>query len=91
VNKSQNLKKLFQQAVESGYQQVCHYWKVVAYRKVVFKGFFNPEINQEILNNSEILTNLKVATLQQKKILEEELTEIVLAKSGVTLPAKTET
>lgn len=91
MNKSQNLKKLFQKAIKSGYQVACHFWKVIVYRKVVFKGFFNPEIGQEILNNPEILTSLGATTPQQKKILEEELTEIVLAKSGVALPAKTET
>ena len=91
MSKSQNPKKLLQQTIESGYQLACHFWKVVVYRKVVFKGFFNPEIGQEILNNSEILTSLGVATPQQKKILEEELTEIILVKSGVALPAKTET
>lgn len=88
---SKNLKKVFQKAIESGYQLACHFWKVITYRKIVFKGFFNLQISQEILNNSEILTSLGVNTPQQKKILEEELTEIVLAKSGVALPAKTET
>ena len=88
---SKSLKKLFQQAIESGYQLACHFWKIVVYRKVVFKGFFNPQISQEILNNPEILASLGVITPQQKKILEEELTEIILAKPGVALPAKTET
>ena len=91
MSKSQNPKKLFQKAIESGYQLACHFWKIVVYRKVVFKGFFNPEIGQEILNNPEILASLGVITPQQKKILEEELTEIILAKPGVALPAKTET
>jgi hypothetical protein len=88
---SKNLKELFQIALESGYQLACHFWKVIPYRKIVFKGFFNPQIRQEILNNSEILINLRAITPQQKKILEEELTEIVLAKSGIALPASQET
>lgn len=83
--------KVLQQAIENGYQIACHFWKIITYRQVVFKGFFNPQIGQEILNNPEILTNLGAITPQQKKILEEELTEIILAKPGVALPARTET
>jgi len=62
--------------------------KIIPYRKVIFKGFYDKEVSQEILNNEEILLNLKADTPLRKRIFAEELEEIVLGKSGVALPAK---
>ena len=58
-----------QKIIQKGYQQACHYFKVILARKVVFKGFYSQEIYQEILNNQEILTNLKLNTPQLKKYI----------------------
>lgn len=55
---------------------------------MVFKGFYNQDIRREILNNEEILLNLKADTPLRKKIFAEELEELVLSKAGLALPAK---
>lgn len=74
--------------IEKGYTEACYQWKVIPYRKVVFKGFYNQKVHQEILNNEEILLNIKADTPLRKKIFAEELEELVLSKSGLALPAK---
>lgn len=84
-------KEILQKIIDKGYTEACYHWKVIPYRKVVFKGFYNQKVHQEILNNEEILINLKVDTPLRKKIFVEELEEIVLSKSGLALPAKWET
>ncbi len=84
-------KEVLQKIIEKGYLKACYQWKVIPYRKVVFKGFYNQEVHQEILNNGEILLNLGADTPFRKKILAEELEELVLSKSGLALPAKWET
>lgn len=80
-----------QKIIEKGYTEACCRWKIIPYRKVVCKGFYNQEIHQQILNNEEILLNLKVDTPLRKRIFAEELEELVLSKSGLALPAKWET
>jgi len=84
-------KEVLQKIIEKVYFKACYQWKVIPYRKVVFKGFYNQTVHQEILNNEEILLNLGVDTPLRKKILAEELEELVLSKSGLALPAKWET
>lgn len=88
MNKS---KEILQKAIEKGYTEACYQWRVIPYRKVVFKGFYNQDIRREILNNEEILLNLKADTPLRKKIFAEELEELVLSKAGLALPAKWET
>ena len=66
-----------QKIIEEGYQQAGHYFKVVSYRQVVFKGFFSQEIYQEILSNQEILANLKITNPQLKKYFGEELQKLI--------------
>ena len=88
---SKNSKEILQKNVEKGYAEACYRWKIIPYRKVIFKGFYDKEVSQEILNNEEILLNLKADTPLRKRIFAEELEEIVLSKSGVALPAKWET
>lgn len=87
---SEDTNQLLQQVIEQGYEEACHYWKVIAYRKPVFKGFYNQEIYQEILNNQEILDNLKLNTPKRKEYFKEELQNLILTKAGMTLPAKWE-
>jgi len=84
-------KEVLQKIIEKGYLKACYQWKVIPYRKVVFKGFYNQEVRQEILNNEEILLNLGADTPLRKKILAEELEGLILSKSGLALPAKWET
>lgn len=80
-----------QKVMEEGYKQACHYFRAMPYRQVVFKGFFSPEIQQEILDNQEILTNLKITTLTLKKYFAEEIQNLTFTKAGIALPAKWET
>lgn len=87
----QLLEKELSAVVEKGYQEACYYFKVVPYRQVIFKGFYSKAIYQQILNNEEILTNLGADTTLRKRIFAEELEDLVLAKSGLALPAKWET
>ena len=84
-------KEILQKIIERGYSKACYQWKVIPYRKVVFKGFYNQEVHREILNNEEILLNLGADTSLRKKILAEELEELVLSKSGLALPTKWKT
>jgi len=56
-----------QKIMEQGYQQACHYFKVIPHRKIIFKGFYRPEVYEQIFNNQEILTNLKINTPRQKE------------------------
>jgi hypothetical protein len=84
----QLLEKELPAIIEKGYTEACYYFKVVPYRQVIFKGFYSKSIYQEILNNEEILINLGADTPLRKKIFAEELEDLVLAKSGLALPAK---
>lgn len=84
----QLLEKELPAIIEKGYTEACYCFKVVPYRQVIFKGFYSKVIYQEILNNEEILTNLGADTQLRKKIFAEELEDLVLAKSGLALPAK---
>ena len=87
----QLLEKELPAIIEKGYTEACYYFKVVSYRKVIFKGFYGSEIYQEILSNQEILANLGADTPRLKKILAEELESILLTKGGVALPTQRET
>jgi hypothetical protein len=84
----QLLEKELPAIIEKGYAEACYYFKVVPYRQVICKGFYSKSIYQQILNNEEILANLGADTPLRKKILAEELEDLVLAKSGLALPAK---
>lgn len=81
----------WQRIIEKGYKEACYQWKIIPYRLVIFKGFYNEKIKQEILNNEQILLNLHADTPLRKKFLAEELEDLILSKSGVALPAKWET
>ena len=74
--------------IKKGYQEACYHFQVVPYRQVVFKGFYDREIYQQILNNEQILINVGANTPFRKKIFAEELEDLVLAKSGLALPAE---
>src|SRR2546421_8943322 len=76
----QLLEKELPAIIEKGYTEACYYFKVVSYRKVTFKGFYSPNIYQQILSNQEILVNLGADTRRLKKILSEELEGILLSK-----------
>src|SRR6266516_3878552 len=78
----QLLEKELPAIIEKGYTEACYYFKVVSYRKVTFKGFYSPDIYQQILSNQEILINLGADTPRLKKILTEELESILLTKGG---------
>jgi hypothetical protein len=83
-------KEQLQKAMVAGYQVTCAYFKIIPTRKVVFKGFYNQEIYQEILNNREIMANLELNTPQLKKYFGERLQSLILTKAGMALPAKWE-
>ena len=57
----------WQRIIEKGYKEACYKWKIITYRLVIFKGFYNEKIKQEILNNEQILLNLHADTPLQKK------------------------
>ena len=90
-----NIKQLLEKElipiIKKGYEEACYYWKIIPTKKVIFKGFFSQETYKEILSNEEILTNLGADSPRLKKIFGEELESLILAKSGVALPAKWET
>ena len=87
----QLLEKELPAIIEKGYTEACYYFQVVSYRKVIFKGFYNSNVYQQILSNQEILANLGADTPRLKKILAEELENILLSKGGVALPTQWET
>lgn len=80
-----------QAVMADGYQKVCDFLKIIPTKKVVFKGFYSPEIYQEILSNQEILDNLKLNTPRLKEYFGLILQNLVLTKAGMALPAKRET
>jgi len=84
----QLLEKELPAIIEKGYTEACYYFQVVSYRKVIFKGFYNSNVYQQILSNQEILANLGADTPRLKKILAEELENILLSKGGVALPTQ---
>jgi hypothetical protein len=85
----QLLEKKLPAIIEKGYQQACYYFKIISNRKPLFKGFFSPEVYQEILANEEILTNLKIDALQ-KKHFAKALPKVELTKTGIALPTSQE-
>jgi hypothetical protein len=56
-----------QKVMEEGYKQACYHFKVIPHRKIIFKGFYRPEVYEQIFNNQEILTNLKINTPRRKE------------------------
>ena len=87
---SKSLKESLQLIIKKGYDEICYRLKIIPYRKVLFKGFFNSEVYKEVLNNQEILDNLEVKTSRLKKYFGEELEKLILNKAGITFPAKFE-
>ena len=85
----QSLEKSLPSIIEKGYCQTCYYFKIISTRKPLFKGFFSPEIYKKILANEEILTNLKLDTLQREHFA-KALPKAELTKTGVALPANQE-
>jgi hypothetical protein len=85
----QSLEKSLPSLIEKGYYQACYYFKIVSIRKPLFKGFFSPEVYKKILANEEILTNLKLDTLQ-KEYFAKALPKVELTKTGLALPTNQE-
>lgn len=88
---SKNLKENLQSIIKKGYGEICYRLKIIPYRSVLFKGFFRSEVFKEIINNQEILDNLKIKTPRLKKYFAEELESLILTKAGISFPAKFET
>lgn len=90
-NSENKLIPILQKIIEEGYRQACNYFKIIPHRKVVFKGFYNPEIYQEVLNNQEILANLKINTPRRKDRFWQELQALNFTTAGIALPSYKET
>lgn len=80
-----------QKIMEQEYQQACYYFKIIPHRKIVFKGFYSSEIYEQIFNNQEILTNLKINTPRRKEYFWKELQNLVFTNAGMALPTDHET
>ena len=91
LNLENKLIPALQKIIEEGYRQACHYFKVIPHRKVVFKGFYSPEIYQQIFSNQEILANLKINTPRRKDRFWQELQALKLTTAGIALPSYKET
>lgn len=83
-------KSQLQKTIETAYEQMCYYFKIIPVKKVVYKGIWNQANCQEVFNNQEILTNLQI-TNGQKKYFLEELQKLEFTKSGITFPTGQET
>jgi len=90
-NYQNKLTPALQKIIKEGYRQACNYFKIIAHREVVFKGFYSPEIYQEIFNNQEILANLKINTPQRKDLFWQELQALKFTTAGIALPSYKET
>lgn len=88
---SKSLNENLQLIIKKGYDEICYRLKTIPYRTVLFKGFFGSEVFKEILNNQEILDNLKIKTPRLKKHFSEELESLISTKAGIAFPAKFET
>jgi hypothetical protein len=84
----QSIEKELTLIIEKGYRQACYHYKIIPYRKVLFKGFFGSEVYKEILKNQEILDNLEIKTPRLKKYFGEELEKLILTGAGMAFPTK---
>lgn len=83
-------KQKIQEVIEESYQQACYYFKIIAVKKVIFKGFYAHKKNyQEIYGKQEILDDLGI-TEDQKKHFLQELRILELTKSGIAFPVNQE-
>lgn len=89
ITTKQLLEKELSAIIEKGYQQACFHFQVIPTKKVLFKGFYSPEIGQKILANQEILDNLGLDE-EQKRYFERALQRLEQNRPGAALPADRE-
>ena len=79
----------FQIIIDNLYQEGCRHLQIIPYKKVIFKGFHQQELLQEIGSNWEIANNLNVQDWDKWK--EFLLNVVYQSKAGAAWPLTLET
>jgi len=85
--KKTNLNTLLQKIVTDCYQKGCDHLGIIPYKKVIFKGFYDKKLFQEILANKEIKTNLQITN---EKLFANYVYDLPKETAGTTWPLNKE-
>jgi len=87
MKKQSNLNTILQKIVTDCYQQGCDYLGIIPYKKVIFKGFYNKKLLQEIITNEEIKINLQITN---EKLFTRYVHDLPEETAGSTWPLNKE-